>query len=428
MGANVIQKYTRQGRGIAGFMLLEMTLALLIFSALMGIQMRKDFNDLLDLKAKNVAKNIVTLQSALNDTLGTHYSEFNNLPTGVAPIVLVGAGANNSDVTIADAWRPTIANLVALGKLPATFSAKSAAGGSYKIQLQSIPVGCIAPACNIEGIIVIDSPFMINGVVDETRAGLAVRNIGSDGAKTSLENKSTLSGLNGQWAIPLPPTVAPARALVGVRVGYSSAVWGQFFRKDGSVAMTGNANFGGYGLGNVKQILSTLKAVDDPCLPAENGSIASGVINGNGTVMVCKNSQWKMSGSVTAVAGSVCSPDGSTATSSTTNEQLVCKNGKFVKLVNLIAKNVEVSRLLVTDGSVVNKPVCDVGGVPDYSFNMNQTAIDVTVAPPLQAQRITTTDLGGAWNVVLVLRTDTGTEVSGNNYSLSAVMHLECKY
>lgn len=121
-------------------------------------------------------------------------------------------------------------------------------------------------------------------------------------------------------------------------------------------------------------------------------------------------------------------PEGGIATSLITDEQLVCKNGRYVKLVNLIAKNIEVGRLNVVDGQSVTKPICDVGGLPDYSLIMNKLSVDVTVLPPFQSQYLTTVDNGGSWNVVLKLRSDTGSEVSGNSYSLSAVMKLECKY
>lgn len=416
--------------GQLGFMLLEMALSLLVFSVILGIRMRNDYQDLLDLKATNAGKTVAKVQSGLNDTISSYYDLFVNMHEGeVSPIdIKIGVGANEKTITISDGFHPTIQNLIDLGKLPQNFRDKTAFGGSFKIELTKVPSGCVAPNCNIDGIVVLDSPFTIAGVVDEARLGIAIRSIGVDGGGTSNQNKSLIKGHSGQWNSPLPAGITPAKALIAARAGYSSAMWANFFRIDGSRWMTGDGNFGGHSLVNVKEVMATLKNVDDSCTAAENGAFASGVINGYGTVMVCSNGKWKIQNGVIAAPGSPCAPEGSTATSDVNGEQLVCKKGVFVKLVSLISRNVEVGRVAVSDGSVVSKPACDVGGVPDYSLHMNRLSVDVTIAPPKQAQYISAVDSGGGWTILLRLRDDTGGEVSGNIYGLSAVMKLECKY
>jgi hypothetical protein len=59
---------------------------------------------------------------------------------------------------------------------------------------------------------------------------------------------------------------------------------------------------------------------------------------------------------------------------------------------------------------------------------MNQTAVDVAVIPPLQAQYVSVDDLGASWRVKLRLKDRNTTEVSGNTYNITAVMHIECYY
>jgi hypothetical protein len=109
-------------------------------------------------------------------------------------------------------------------------------------------------------------------------------------------------------------------------------------------------------------------------------------------------------------------------------EQLVCKNGTYVKLLSLLNKRVEVSRVLVTDGSTVPKPSCDAGGTEAYSFQLTQTVVDVSVTPPRQAMYVAAFDNGTSWTVKIKVKDSTGAEFTANNYSVSAVMKVECGY
>jgi hypothetical protein len=136
-----------------------------------------------------------------------------------------------------------------------------------------------------------------------------------------------------------------------------------------------------------------------------------------------------MDNGVRAVAGSPCSPDGITATSTATGELLVCKNGKYVKLVSLLGKKVLISSTVVQDNTVVNMPVCDVGGTPDFSFDATQVTLDLTTAPPKQTMYWTAINASATtWAVKIRLKDNTGAEVSGNTVGLTNIMNLECKY
>jgi hypothetical protein len=92
-----------------------------------------------------------------------------------------------------------------------------------------------------------------------------------------------------------------------------------------------------------------------------------------------------------------------------------------------MAQNILKSRVTVKDLDVVAKPTCDTGFSPDRLITLTQIATDVSVAPPKQGMYATTIDQGASWQVIIRLRTDTGTESSGNVYNVTAVMNLECK-
>jgi hypothetical protein len=284
-------------------------------------------------------------------------------------------------------------------------------------------VGCVGSDCNIEGLAYSTAPALVGGKLDQARAGIALRAIGIDGAITTLQSPAVLQGFRGGWSTPSPLNVA---GIMAVRAGYGASAWSPFFRIDGTKQMAADANMGGHAVVNASELFTNLKAVGDAC--TDVGAIASGTVNGKGAAFVCRDSTWQLAGGKTASLGDPCSPEGSLATAISTDETLVCKNGHYIKLLNMLARNVEVGRALVKDGDSVVKPVCANGGMPDYTFNLNNFSVDVTTAPPKQAVYITTANAGTAWTVVLRLRADDGTETTGNTYALSAIMHLECQY
>jgi hypothetical protein len=128
--------------------------------------------------------------------------------------------------------------------------------------------------------------------------------------------------------------------------------------------------------------------------------------------------------------GDSCVTRGAVATS-TTGQQMICRGSPlvYVPTVNALPSYATKGlKATVKDGDVIPKPTCDVGGVPAYSYEMNQTAVDVAVIPPLQAQYVSVDDLGASWRVKLRLKDRNTTEVSGNTYNITAVMHIECYY
>lgn len=412
----------------SGFTIVELSVVLIISLIVSYLYFVAEVEKNRDGDAINLGQNMLTAANSVNSTLGEYYGNFVGATAGVQLQITPSNGLPL--VTIADPSKPTVTELKQLGFFPSNFSTKATNGGNIVVQVNKVPAGCTAPSCNIEAVVCIDKPIVKANnpaIVDAARLGLAIKAIGSDGGGSTIENPNQIAGLGGSWSVPNNVVAPNNRAgVLCARAGYGSSAFAAFFRIDGTHSMRADANIGGNSLINTKQLVTSLKAVDDAC--TDPGAISGGIVNGIEIAMVCRANKWKPQGGNYANAGDTCSPDGITATSLTTNEQLICKNGRYIKLVNVIAKNIEVSRLNVTDGQTVTKPTCDVGGTPDYTLVLNRTAVDVTVAPPYQSQYITTTDNGASWGIVLRLRSDTGSETSGNNYSLSALMKLECKY
>lgn len=276
--------------------------------------------------------------------------------------------------------------------------------------------------------------------------------------------------------------------VVAIRLGDNSglnAQLAQFYKLDGSRKLTGTMDANAKDIINIKDLSATGKttttdlvvngamllagasAPGSACIAGDAGKITKNT-SGDGLV-ICNNLVWEIVGNVVTgiTAGGacavnnafgtnatglafvcngafwtslsnyanlrdVCAPTGRTATSSATNEQLVCRNGQYIKLASLLAKNVQVgSHLVVQDGTIVPKPACDLGGTANYTLTMTQSAVDVSTAPPYQMTYVTAQNNGASWTILMRLKrsaADGGGEASANAYGLTAVMTLECTY
>ena len=76
-----------------------------------------------------------------------------------------------------------------------------------------------------------------------------------------------------------------------------------------------------------------------------------------GGLASCTNGQWTPVAQI-ATPGVACSPDGVGAVSSVDGRALTCRNGVWMVLNDLLSSFVLVNTVYVTDGQVVNKPVC----------------------------------------------------------------------
>lgn len=125
--------------------------------------------------------------------------------------------------------------------------------------------------------------------------------------------------------------------------------------------------------------------------------------------------------------GDVCDIPGAVATS-TTGQQLICRGTHYVTTLNSLPSYRVGSKVLVKDGDVVQKPTCESGGSPAYSYEMTQTTVDVAIAPPLQSMYLATQDQGSSWKVIIHLKDKNTTDTSANPYSVTALFHVQCYY
>lgn len=132
-------------------------------------------------------------------------------------------------LTGAAAYGPTIANLVAMGYLPAGTSAQAnLSAGTYRVALARTPAGCAGTACNITGTVYVDQPFRKYGSTEMNgfAIGELMQRVGGDVLVSLPSAPANLIGPNGATA-PNPVAGAPA-GVVAARVGFGASGFGRF--------------------------------------------------------------------------------------------------------------------------------------------------------------------------------------------------------
>ena len=158
------------------------------------------------------------------------------------------------DVDGALVWRPTVPQLVAMGYLPAGWTATTSTlnDAPYTIAFTRVPAGCAAAACNIEGHVVLEGPIR-SGPSDSDGAviGPILARIGADSGVSLPMDPAHIQGFGKTWSMDNPVSGQPA-GVVAIRVGTASSGFGQFVRigdtRDpsllGNLTVAGNTLFG----------------------------------------------------------------------------------------------------------------------------------------------------------------------------------------
>lgn len=452
-----------------GYLLIELGLVLIVSTMMLAGQFSKIINTINQLNADSTAEYLKEVQAGTN-----RYIEENlqSLKTGNA----IAAFPTPLQPTIAQLQNPSFKYIDA--RLPAT-TALELSVNIVLTRATACNTSADDTACDISGLAHSTAGYQQEGQLRSDVLAIAVSAIGKDGAMSYAESVTLLRFEGGTtFANPVPNTPG----ILAIRVGNHSgltALLNPYYRLDGSKKLTGPMDANSQDITNVLNLkvdsrLTTQDITVNGALNMAGGGAGPGTACGadpivrktssGNALVICSGGTWQLIGSAvsgigegascsspgqigssstgvsyicngsvyssvntTAALNSSCAPDGRLAMT-VDSVQLVCKNGAYVTLLNLLNKSVEVSRVLITDGMTVNKPACEAFGTASYSFQLTQTVVDVAVTPPRQAMFVAATDIGPSWSIRMKVKDNTGAEFSANNYSVSAVMKLECAY
>ncbi len=144
---------------------------------------------------------------------------------------------------VANEYAPTMAELEAINVIPAGYSTTSVYGAPYVISLAKTPTGCVAPRCDIAGMVYIDGALSDPSTGRPLTLDDGAAAIGGDGGYSDIVTPDIIAGPDGGWSLPNPK--GNVAGVLAMRVGYGSSGWSAFVRRDGSLPMEGDLNFKG---------------------------------------------------------------------------------------------------------------------------------------------------------------------------------------
>ncbi|CAM7287442.1 Shufflon system plasmid conjugative transfer pilus tip adhesin PilV [Phytobacter diazotrophicus] len=173
----------------------------------------------------------------------------------------------------------TYQTLINEGLLPSTYTGTNANKSSYKIILKRDGT---TPNYVINGLITTSTAWIEGGKTRYDLLGNAMQTAGIDSGMT--KTTSIASGHSGQWT----ETSAnfnniTSTGQLAFRVGFNSALYSVYLRRDGTLPMTGDLNLDGHNINNVAALNATGNITTTGDLQARNIK-ATGKIDADGNI------------------------------------------------------------------------------------------------------------------------------------------------
>lgn len=313
--AAVAAKARRMGsrRRSVGAMMMEVSMALLI-AALAAVGTQREIVRNSQINSANLDADLVAMyRQALQNYTDEFYPQLQFGQPIVKGTVTIPTGAGAGTI-----YEPTVANLIALGYLPASFQANllTVADGALQHSITLQPAGCTGMACNVEGLVFIDRPVTLpeaGAGVNSLVLGQMMQRIGG-AAGSSIDSTSGLVGASGSWTLPNPIAGAPA-GVFGARFGSSTSSLGGFVHMNetrdpnfqNAVTIGGAANIGGAltangaaQLNGATTVNNTLTVVGQTTANGieANGRVRSAVEVGASDTLTCLRAALTASGNI----------------------------------------------------------------------------------------------------------------------------------
>ncbi|WP_246867285.1 shufflon system plasmid conjugative transfer pilus tip adhesin PilV [Dickeya sp. CFBP 2040] len=269
-----------------GFSLLELILVLGVGTTVAFMKFQDMKNEQETVVAKAVGEQIKQMGEAVNGYINIRYDKLSTLTSSSSQSSDPGPRTCSGSVC-----EITYQTLVNEGLLPSSFSGVNAQKSSYKIFLRR---SGNVPNYIINGLITTTSVWADGGKVRYDLLGKAMQAAGIDSGMT--KTNTAASGYGGQWSeLSTDYSNITAAGLLAYRVGYDSAMYSVYLRRDGTLPMTGDLNMGGQSIYNAQNITAAgttttgiLKTVGEATVGSDltvaGNTQVNGNINANNTV------------------------------------------------------------------------------------------------------------------------------------------------
>lgn len=257
-----------------GFSLLELTLVLGVGTMVAFMKFQDMKNEQETIMANAVGQQMKQIGEAVNGYINIRYDKLSTLSNAA------GTGTDPGPRTCSGSvCEITYQTLINEGLLPSTYTGTNANKSSYKIILKRDGT---SPNYVINGLITTSTAWIEGGKTRYDLLGNAMQTAGIDSGMT--KTTSIASGHSGQWS----ETSAnfnniTSTGQLAFRVGFNSALYSVYLRRDGTLPMTGDLNLDGHNINNVAALNATGNITTTSDLQARNIK-ATGKIDADGNI------------------------------------------------------------------------------------------------------------------------------------------------
>lgn len=257
-----------------GFSLLELTLVLGVGTIVAFMKFQDMKNEQESILASAVGQQMKQIGEAVNGYINIRYDKLSTLSNAA------GTGTDPGPRTCSGSvCEITYQTLINEGLLPSTYTGTNANKPSYKIILKRDGT---TPNYVINGLITTSTAWIEGGKTRYDLLGNAMQTAGIDSGMT--KTTSIASGHSGQWT----ETSAnfnniTSTGQLAFRVGFNSALYSVYLRRDGTLPMTGDLNLDGHNINNVAALNATGNITTTGDLQARNIK-ATGKIDADGNI------------------------------------------------------------------------------------------------------------------------------------------------
>ncbi|QQO67221.1 shufflon system plasmid conjugative transfer pilus tip adhesin PilV [Klebsiella michiganensis] len=257
-----------------GFSLLELTLVLGVGTMVAFMKFQDMKNEQESIMASAVGQQMKQIGEAVNGYINIRYDKLSTLSNAA------GTGTDPGPRTCSGSvCEITYQTLINEGLLPSTYTGTNANKSSYKIILKRDGT---SPNYVINGLITTSAAWIEGGKTRYDLLGKAMQTAGIDSGMT--KTTSIASGYSGQWTETSANfnNITSAGQLA-FRVGFNSALYSVYLRRDGTLPMTGDLNLDGHNINNVAALNATGNITTTGDLQARNIK-ATGKIDAGGNI------------------------------------------------------------------------------------------------------------------------------------------------
>lgn len=268
-----------------GFSLLELTLVLGVGTIVAFMKFQDMKNEQESIMASAVGQQMKQIGEAVNGYINIRYDKLSTLSNAA------GTGTDPGPRTCSGSvCEITYQTLINEGLLPSTYIGTNANKSSYKIILKRDGT---SPNYVINGLITTSTAWIEGGKTRYDLLGKAMQTAGIDSGMT--KTTSIASGHSGQWSETSANfnNITSAGQLA-FRVGFNSALYSVYLRRDGTLPMTGDLNLDGHNINNVAALNATGNITTTGDLQARNIK-ATGKIDADGNISA-GNWMWAKNG------------------------------------------------------------------------------------------------------------------------------------